>query len=98
VTPHDHHIPPSDPRYDGFRVTHLWAALAVDPKDNQEGVISDPFGRPGLASDERALDHLREFAVSFARQYRVKVRIVHFTGIEEVQVVDPQQGGSSGGP
>lgn len=53
------HIPAGDSRYDGFRIEELWIFTCVDPTDNQEGVLAD-HDRPIIASDQRAVDELRE--------------------------------------
>lgn len=86
--PHgDDRIEPGDPRYDGFRVEKLWAALAVDPTDNQEGIIDGPDGTPALATDERRLEDLRLWAQHFATTYGVTVRIVFFGDMREVECI-----------
>lgn len=82
---HGERIPPGDARYDGFRIRHLWAFLAVDPGDNQEGFIPGPDGLPLFASDERRLEDLRPYAQAFARRFGVTVRLVRFGDGEEVE-------------
>lgn len=86
----DERIEPGDPRYDGFRITDIWAALAIDPKDNQEGIPALPGTLiPLIAADERRLEDVRVAAKIIAAKLEHPVRIVRFVQAEDVEVIDP---------
>lgn len=93
IDPHEH-IDPDDPRYDGFRIAEYWIATALSP-DNQEAplFVTPQMARdfhladgPAMASDERRLMHLREYAHWMATHYHAEIRIRHFVpeGDDEV--------------
>lgn len=83
---------PSDPRYDGFRITTLWAWTAVDPADDQEGIVGlpQPAGGalPMIASDRVALDRLRPLAELIANVNRTTLYLRRFGAGEDTAPVD----------
>jgi hypothetical protein len=94
VSAHDH-VPPGDPRYDGFRIREIWALTGVDPSDNQEGLIGVPLEAairhsldpgPALGSDERRAQHLREYGREVAAR-GLSVTLKKFS-IEDVEVIE----------
>lgn len=86
-------IPAGDPRYDGFRLRELWAYLAVDPADDQEGVAAflGPGGMwmPMIGGDERRIRDLEPQARQLARHSGRKMRLVKFTVREDLKEIDP---------
>lgn len=86
-------IEPGDPRYDGSRMRELWVLCAIDPADNQEGIVHVPpeaafafhldIG-PAFASDEPRADRLREYASWLAAgRAQVRTRLRHFVIADE---------------
>lgn len=78
----------------GFRVRHIWAVLAVDPKDNAEGVpAASAFieGQhvllPLIASDEARLKHIREMGARVGREGRQRMVLVKFSVREDLEVL-----------
>lgn len=86
-------IYPGDPRYDGFRVTALFAFLQVDPADDQEGSPTMSFGPgvvgPMMGTDTRRIEDLYPLAQEYARATGRRIRVVRSTGLEEVKVFEP---------
>lgn len=81
-------IEPGDPRYDGFRISELWAFTQVDPIDNQEGIItlSSPAGPlPMIASDRVRMDAFKPYAQMVAKQIGRPVILRRFTLAEDVE-------------
>lgn len=83
------------PDYTDFRITELWAFVAVDPKDGEEGVMAGPVGTyplmPLIAADQVRLDQLRPIAEQLGRFAGVKVKLIRVTNREDVEVVyDPE--------
>lgn len=82
------HVSSADPRYDGFRIKEFWILTSASGGDDQEALLwLDPTTAhhfhltpgPTMASDERRLVHLREYAkwVTGANPgYQLKIR--HF--------------------
>lgn len=94
----DEDIAAGDPRYDGFRVTEVWAFIAVDPADNQEGIAAfrDPITQawmPLVAADERRLESLRPMAQRLANMSGVTILLKHFTNVEVVETIEPRAKG-----
>lgn len=86
------HPAPGDPRYDGFRISELWAWCQVDPRDDQEGIITletrhGPM--PLIASDRVRLRDLRLYARMVATSTGRPVRLRRFTFAEDVETVEP---------
>ena len=84
------HIDIDDERYDGFRIREYWMATVVAP-DNQEGVLGiGPMEAirfhltmgVAMATDERRLSHLREYARYAAERFSVVIKIRHFVPVE----------------
>jgi hypothetical protein len=91
VSDHDH-ASPGDPSYDGFRISELWAWTQVDPKDNQEGIITlaSPAGpMPMIASDRVRLADLEWYAHMVANEIGREVRLRRFTLAEDVKTIAP---------
>lgn len=81
-----------DPRYDGFRVGECWAFLQIDPADNQEGVptmVASGALLPMISFDERHMESMRPIAQDYARRTGRTIRLVRFTVMEEVEVLEP---------
>lgn len=76
----------------GFRIGAVWAFLAVDPDDGDEGVVgmATPAGWiPFVAADERRLVDLREHAVAIARATGRSIELVRFDVRTDVETIDP---------
>lgn len=85
-------IPPGDPRYDGFRLTAVWAWVAVDPEDDQEGICGfrTPTGwLPMIGADEARIRQLRPIAEQLARASERPIQLVKFTTRENLEVIEP---------
>lgn len=70
-----------DESYRGFRITELWAVVAVDPEDDQEGICSIPTpggAMPLVGSDRNRLaSFLEPIAVDF-RAAGIPAEVKHF--------------------
>lgn len=88
---HADHPMAGDPSYDGFRITSVWAWTAVDPADDQEGILPMPNGLPMIASDRVRLDDLRGLAGAMATALGMTVRLRRFvaTTTEPLETIDP---------
>lgn len=54
----------------GFRIKHVWAVIALDPKDDSEGVPGALLGAtwfPLIAADEDRLRSIKEMAQQISR-------------------------------
>lgn len=76
-------IEPGDPRYDGFRITELWAVTSIDPADDQEGLVAieGPQGQVVslIASDTERLESLLKPAAEGLRRQGVATELRHFS-------------------
>lgn len=76
-----------------FRVKHIWAFIAVDPRDNSEGIMAfrGPSGgwEPMFAADKDRLKSLRPIARHQARQTGQRVKLVKFTLRKDEEFIDP---------
>lgn len=73
------------------RITEIWAYLAVDPTDHNEGVIgmmTDLGWVPFVCADKARFDALLPIAKRVAREQRLTVRVAHFTNREDVLTFD----------
>lgn len=87
----DEMIPPGDPRYDGFRITQVFAWCIVD-SDDQEGIpaFRGPQGpMPMVAADRQRMQSLRPIAEHIASTHGRRVVLKRFVLTEEVEVIDP---------
>jgi hypothetical protein len=57
----DDEIKAGDPRYDGYRITHMWVITQVDPADDQEGLVVTE-GVPLMAADDVRKAQMLDFA------------------------------------
>lgn len=75
----------------GFRIKTLTAFMAIDPKDDSEGVIGflnplNGINEPLIgADDERIMQH-RPYAEKVAQMTGQPVKLVRFTTREDVEV------------
>lgn len=89
------HISPDDSSYNGFRIKELWVLTTESDGDDQEALLwldaataSHFHLTPGptMASDERRLNHMREYAewvVKYNPGYVLRIR--HFVPEGEVE-------------
>lgn len=80
--------PPTD-----FRITELWAFIAIDPKDGNEGVPTVQIGglvMPLIAADEARLRDLREIAQIFCNQSGVPLTLAKFSVRTNVETFAPK--------
>lgn len=84
----------TDPRYDGFRISTLWAWTVVDPTDNQEGIAAfraaDGTFMPLIGSDRVRIDDLRGYAQAAADLNGTPARLRMFTGGEVLEELEPE--------
>lgn len=78
----------------GFRIDGIWAWVAVDPDDGDEGVIGmyagDDLGwLPLIAADRVRLDEMRPIAAAHALATRRPVTLVRFDVRTELEVIEP---------
>jgi hypothetical protein len=90
--PTDEYIPAGDPRYDGFRITELWAWTFIDPSDDQEGIatlLHRDNVLPLIGSDRRRIESFRGYAQRLANDLGIQITLVKFTTREKVETLDP---------
>jgi hypothetical protein len=76
----------------GFRIEKLWAFVAVDPADTNEGIVAMEnrgITMPLIASDRVRLAELRPYAQRVATQLGVVVKLVEFAGRLELETLHP---------
>ena len=76
-----------------LRIESMYAFIQLDPRDNTEGVIAfmDPNTRtwmPMVGADMSRIEQLRPLAKDTARITKRPVRLVHFIGRNDVEVID----------
>ena len=79
----------------GRRVEFIWAFLAVDPTDGNEGVVGalTPQGwRPLIGGDTERMEVLRSMAQEVGRQHQAPIRLVRFELRRDVEVLDGATG------
>lgn len=90
-----------------FRIEHVWAFIATDPANGDEGIPAMMIGRtmcPLIGADEARLASLREMAQELVRMTGIKIRLVRFDSLVELGdvaggplVVLPEQAGGDDG-
>lgn len=74
-------------------IDEMYAFVAVDPADRNEGIIaiSTPDGGmlPLVGADMRMVEKLRDSAQQIADLQRLTVRLVRFTNRELLEVITP---------
>lgn len=76
----------------GFKITKLWAFIAVDPNDGDEGLPAmNVKGQwiPMVAADEKRIESLRELAAEMAKSSGSKIRLVRFDNATELETFEP---------
>lgn len=72
----------------GFRIKHIWAFIALDPRDDTEGTpaVLGPNGTwmSAIAADEDRLRDMREMVKDIVRKTGVRVRLVRFDVMVEL--------------
>lgn len=74
----------------GFVIKDIWAFVAVDPKDGDEGICSfqmfdGDVHWPLVAADQTRVEQWRPIAQGIAKQAGVEVKLVRFTTRVEVE-------------
>lgn len=70
-----------------FRIEHVWAFIATDPGNGDEGIPAMMIGRtmcPLIGADESRLASLREMAQELVRMTGIKIRLVRFDSMVEL--------------
>jgi len=81
-----------------FKITELWAYVAVDEKDNCEGIVSAYVPNipganasgimPLICADKARLKSCRPIAIHIAKQSKTKIKVLKFTQREEIEEID----------
>lgn len=78
----------------GTRIKELWAYLAIDPKDDVEGLTAwrSPNGEwmPLVGADQDRMKSLRTKAEDIARQSGHTIRLVRFKQMEVLEIINRQ--------
>ncbi len=72
-------------------VKELWAYLAVDPDDGDEGIVAawvNGSWTPLVGADRQRMESLRELATTYAKEARRVFRLVRFDQRTVVDVID----------
>jgi hypothetical protein len=76
-----------------FQIERLWAYIAVDPVDTNEGVVAmEDHGIlvPLIAADRVRLFELRPYAQRVATQLGLIIKLVEFNHRHEVETLQPE--------
>jgi len=83
----------------GFRITQLWACIAVDPVDSAEGLPATQMDMQGLrvllpliAADEARLISMRDKAIQLGRKTRQRIVLARFSVREDLEVLYEPKG------
>jgi hypothetical protein len=74
-------------------IKSLWAYVAVDPKDGNEGIPAFRSGNitvPLIASDRIRREEYRPIAQRLANDLGVPVKLVEFQNRVEIEVIEPE--------
>lgn len=64
-----------------FRITTLWAFVAIDAADDEEGICAQLVGdtwMPMIGADEKRLEQLRPIADRMAKIAGAKIQLIRF--------------------
>ena len=80
----------------GFTIRECWIFAAVDPADDEEGVVgqmvTNEMGRvflPFVATDRHRRDSLLARARELATSQGRTIRVIHLTGREVEEIIEP---------
>lgn len=80
-----------------FRITKIWALLAIDPDTGDEGVVASLRGNgiyyPLVAADEKRIELCRPVAQSIADERGVEIKLVEFSTRRDVETLEPASRG-----
>jgi hypothetical protein len=80
-----------DPGGNGFRITEMWAFIAVHD-DGDESVVAAPIGdtvMPLVAADRVRVDQLRRVAMRIGKIVGKEIKLVHFSEVTVEEVFEP---------
>lgn len=74
----------------GFRIKDMHAFIAIDPRDDSEGIVSRIDGRTGLhepliGADQARIESHRPYAEEVARATGTPIKLVRFSVREDVE-------------
>lgn len=75
-------------------VKELWAYLAVDPGDGDEGIVAawlNGSWTPLVGADRQRMESLRELATAYAKDVKRLFRLVRFEQRIVVEVIDGRE-------
>jgi hypothetical protein len=64
-----------------FRITTLWAFVAIDQADDEEGICAQLIGdtwMPMIGADEKRLEQLRPVAEKMAKIAGTRIQLIRF--------------------
>ena len=76
----------------GFRITEVWAFLAVHD-DDDEGIIGELMGltwMPFVAADPHRIEDLMPRAQAIARETGKTIRLVRFSERTDIEIINQQ--------
>lgn len=84
---------PDKPGAPGFRITTLTAFIAIDPKDDSEGIVgyTNPFtgaAEPLIGADDARIMQQRPIAEDIAKGAGIEVKLARFTVREDIDTID----------
>lgn len=80
-------------------VKELWAYLAVDPDDGDEGIVAawvSGSWTPLVGADRQRMESLRELATAYAHDAGRLFRLVRFDQRTDVETIDGRGEGTGG--
>lgn len=76
-----------------YQIPAVWAYVSIDEKGSEEGVVGVPTPNGGwmplICCDERRRDTFRAYAEAFAGKTGRAVRLLKFTGRQEIETLLP---------
>ncbi len=75
----------------GFVIKEVWAYVAIDPDDGDEGVIGATLTpgmfMPFVAADKTRVAELRPYAMAIGREKNVTIKLIKLSTREDLEVI-----------
>lgn len=84
---------PDKPGAPGFKITTLTAFIAIDPKDDSEGIVGytnllTGASEPLIGADDARVMQLRPLAEGIAKAAGMEIKLARFSVREDIDTID----------
>ena len=79
----------------GFKITELWAWVAIDPNDGDEGVVADYVGGmwyPMIGADEERVKSMEKKARDRCNTIGATMRLIKLHLRTDIKTIEPDSG------